>query len=667
MPNNTFQIYVDPSQDQHRVSDTLFGLFIEDLNYTCDGGLNANMVVNNSFDAIYMGKKNFFVWAMVLGVHGQINLKPDRLRNWSISGGRLESLHEMPVSESSWYARVHANGKCRLENLGYNGFKKNAGACAMSIEEGKEYEFSCFIRRKGFEGVVSIFVEDKNGGVLTDEQTLEFGLEWTRVKAHVHGKRTDYGKLVLAFTGKGAADIDCVSLMAADTWGKSDPKWSQGKLRKDLVETLRDLKPTFLRFPGGSLIEGAQIGCEYRWKDTLGPIVDRKQAVNFWASFMPNGEYLQSFQVGFYEYFLLCEDLHMQPVPVVWAGISLRRGEVGRIPMDTPEFLEKVVQNALDLIEYANGDPTTSCWAKIRADAGHPAPFNLKYVGIGNENPGEDYLKRYGIIRMAIAEKYPDIVCIMSSGLLAGGKDLDLAWKTARENHPEDFVDEHFYGKPDAIIKRQNRYDKYPRNTAKVFLGEYAAYSSLASISPSPKGLNSYESALGEAVFLTGLERNSDVVAMTCYAPLFSMVGGEQWKHNLINFTPAHVLKTTNYYVQKMFGTTIGDRVVKMTGELPVGIYASATVTTEKLVLKLVNTNNYSVNAELNLSKVLDNKAEIEYLQSDNLQAANSVLFKGEPLYCITPKTKEVSVRDGKTELAMEKYSFYVITVKLVR
>ena len=667
MPENTFQISVDPSQIQHRVSNTLFGIFIEDLNFTCDGGLNVNMVVNNSFDAVYMGKKNFFVWAMTFGLHSQIDLKPDRLRNWSVSGGRLKSLHETPVTENSWYARVQSNGKCRLENLGYNGFKKNIDASAMSIVDGKEYEFSCFIRRKDFKGVVSVLVEDENGNTLTDEKTLEFGSEWSQVKVALHGKKTDYGKLVLTFNGTGAVDIDYVSLMDTDTWGKGDPKWSQGKLRKDLVEVLRDLKPTFLRFPGGSLIEGTQLGCEYRWKETLGPIVGRKNAVNMWAMFMPNGEYNQTFQVGFYEYFLLCEDLHMQPVPVVWAGISLRRGESGRVPMNTPEFSEQVIDNALDLIEYANGDPATSRWAKLRAEAGHPAPFNLKYVAIGNENPGEDYLKRFGIIRKAIAEKYPDIICIMSSGLLADGKDLDRAWEVARENHSGDYVDEHFYGKMDAMIKRQSRYDNYQRNTAKVFLGEYAAYSSIASISSSPKNLNSYGSALGEAAFLTGLERNSDVVAMTCYAPLFSLVGGEQWKHNLLNFNPAHVLRTTNYYVQKMFGTTVGDNYVKMMGELPAGIYASATATTKKLVIKLVNTNETPVNAELNLSNVLDGKAEIEYLQNDDLQAANSLPFKGEPVYGVTPKTKEFLVRDGKAALLMEKYSIYVVTVKVDR
>ena len=667
MSNNAFQISLDPNQTQHPVSDTLFGIFIEDLNFTCDGGLNVNLVANNSFDAVYMEKSNFFVWAMTFGLHGQIDLKPDRLRNWVVTGGKLESLHEMPVTENSWYARVHAGGKCRLENLGYNGFKKNIGACAISIVDGKEYEFSCFIRRKAFKGVVSVFVEDGHGNALTDEKTLEFGSEWSQVKVALHGKRTDYGKLVLTFNGTGAVDIDYVSLMDMDTWGKGDPKWSQGRLRKDLVEVLRDLRPTFLRFPGGSLIEGTQLGCEYRWKETLGPLVARKNAVNMWAMFMPNGEYNQTFQVGFYEYFLLCEDLQMQPVPVVWAGISLRRGEAGRVPMNTPEFSEQVIDNALDLIEYANGDPATSRWAKLRAEAGHPAPFNLKYVAIGNENPGEDYLKRFDIIRKAIAEKYPDITCIMSSGLLADGKDLDRAWEVARENHPGDFVDEHFYGKMDAMIKRQSRYDNYPRNTAKVFLGEYAAYSSIASISPSPKGLNSYGSALGEAAFLTGLERNSDVVAMTCYAPLFSLVGGEQWKHNLINFNPAQVLKTTNYYVQQMFGTTVGDRVVKMTGELPAGVFASATATSEKLVLKLVNTNDTPVNAELTLSNVLDGKAEMEVLQNDDLLADNSLQFKGEPVYRVVPKTKEILVRDGKAALVMQKYSIYVITVKVVR
>ena len=663
MSDNTFQISVDSNQVQHGVSDTLFGLFIEDLNFTCDGGLNANIVANNSFDAVYMGKKNFFVFAMTFGLRGPIDLKPDRLRHWSVSSGRLESLHEKPVSESSWYARVHAVGKCRLENLGYNGFKKNIKACAMSIVAGKEYEFSCYIRRKDFAGVVSVSVEDQHGKALTDEKTLEFGPQWSQVKVSIHGQRTDYGKLVLAFTGKGAADIDCMSLMDAEPWGKGDPKWSQGKLRKDLVEVLRDVKPKFLRFPGGSLIEGTQLGCEYRWKETLGPLVERKNAVNLWAMFMPNGEYSQTFQLGFYEYFLLCEDLHMQPVPVVWAGISLRRGESGRVPMNTPEFLEKVVQNALDLIEYANGDPATSRWAKLRADAGHPEPFNMQYIGIGNENPGEDYLKRYGIIARAIKEKDPEIISIMSSGLLADGKDLDQAWKVARKNHPDALVDEHFYGKSGAMIKRQSRYDSYPRKTARVFLGEYAAYSSIASISPSPKNLNSYQSALGEAAFLTGLERNSDVVAMSCYAPLFSLVGGEQWKHNLINFNPAHVLKTTNYFVQKMFSTTVGTQVVDIQGELPTGVYASATTAKDRLVIKLVNTNSYDVHAQLNLPGIPNGKGQVEYMQSDNLNAANTLKFKGTPEYCIEPKTMEMNVRDCAAVLDLKAYGVYVLVI----
>jgi alpha-L-arabinofuranosidase len=288
----------------------------------------------------------------------------------------------------------------------------------------------------------------------------------------------------------------------------------------------------------------------------------------------------------------------------------------------------------------------------------------MKYIGIGNENPGEDYLKRYGIIAEAIKEKYPEIITIMSSGLLADGKDLDHAWKVARENHPDALVDEHFYGKADAMIKRQKRYDSYPRNTARVFLGEYAAYSSIASISPSPKNLNSYESALGEAAFLTGLERNSDVVAMSCYAPLFSLVGGEQWKHNLINFNPAHVLKTANYFVQKMFSTTVGTNVVDMQGELPTGVFASATATQEHLVVKLVNTNSYNVNAQLNLPGIPNGNAQVETMQSDNLHAANTLNFKGAPEYRIEPQTMELSVRDCAAVLDLKAYGVYVLVIR---
>ena len=224
-------------------------------------------------------------------------------------------------------------------------------------------------------------------------------------------------------------------------------------------------------------------------------------------------------------------------------------------------------------------------------------------------------------------------------------------------------MDEHFYGKPDAIIKRQSRYDKYPRNSAKVFLGEYAAHSSIDSISPWPKNLNNFESALGEAVFMTGLERNSDVVAMTCYAPLFSLVGGEQWAHNLINFNPVHVLKTTNYFVQKMFSSNIGTEVVEIYGKLPIGVYASATASKDRIFIKLVNTNLFEVQAQVNLPGIPNGKAQIEYMQSDNLKAANSMKFNGTPEYRIEPKSMEILIRDCSAALDLNPYGVYVLVI----
>lgn len=660
MPEPKFLISIDPKQVEHPVSETLFGLFIEDINYTCDGGLNANMIVNNSFDALYFGKQGKGIWASLFNIGGPVGIKPDRLQNWKVTGGKLESLHDGYIFANSWYARVYADGFCRLENLGFNGFRENIKACAVSIYADKTYAFSCYLRNRDFTGTVSIVVEDVDGNPLTEQKACKLSQEWTQIKLNISGHKTDYGKLALIFDGNGAVDIDFVSLMDSDVWGTDDPKWSQGKLRRDMVEILRDLKPTFLRFPGGSLVEGVEVGQEYRWKDSIGPVERRVNNVNFWATYMPTGEYSQSFQVGFYEYFLLCEDLKMQPVPVVWAGISLTQGKRGRIPMNTPEFQELVIQNALDLVEYANGDSKTSQWAKIRADAGRPEPFNMKFLGIGNENPGDDYLKRFQIIEAAIKDKYPDMICIMSSGLLPAGKAVDRAWQLARTKYPDCYVDEHFYGKPDKVIKRQNRYDNYPRDTAKVFLGEYAGASSLFT---KEQEVNNYHSALGEAVFLTGLERNSDVVVMTCYAPLFSFVSGKQWKQNLINFNPAHVLRTTNYYVQQMFGTSVGDRVVKIAGELPAGIFASATAAAEMLIIKLVNVNPSPLAVELVLSGIANGKAELVFLQSDDLTAFNTLEFKGDPVYRIVPITQESAVIDGKLNMTLANYSIYVITL----
>jgi alpha-L-arabinofuranosidase len=656
-----FSLKVIATQELHDVSDMLFGIFLEDINFACDGGLNANLVNNASFDGVYLSRKGY-------GMMRSVIFKPDphpvvdRLRYWNATGTTPESRHDDPVAENSWYVRVNVNGTCRLENLGYNGLKKHADVCAMFIQSGQEYELSCWARGN-YEGNITIGVVDDKGVALTGEAELTPQSQWQHCRMVLQGSKTGYGKLVIQFDGKGFVDLDGIRLMSTDTWRRNDPKWSQGKLRRDLVEVLRDLKPRFLRFPGGCIVEGNGPGNEYEWKDTIGPIINRKGKYNLWAAQVKDGGYYQSFEVGFYEYFLLCEDLDMEPLPTLFAGLNCQARSKHCLNTDSADFQEQVLQNYLDLIEYANGDPATSPWAAKRAEAGHPEPFGLKYIGIGNENYGEDYLEKFETIKKAIDARYDGITCVMSSGTSPQGKEFDTTWAKVRRSFPDVRVDEHCYNRPSWFIQGYQRYDAYPREGAKVYMGEYAANfpmnMPIMSVKP-----NSYQTALAEAVFLAGLERNSDVVAMSSYAPLFSLVEGEQWAHNLINFNPAQVLLTANYFVQKMYSSTVGDKVVGMQGEMPGGVYGSATATEDQLILKLVNTNSMDIQVNLHLEGIPDGKAQVEYLQSEDLNAANTLPFNGTPEYVVQPIQQELVVKNGSSSLALRPNSFYVLIVK---
>jgi alpha-L-arabinofuranosidase len=326
-------------------------------------------------------------------------------------------------------------------------------------------------------------------------------------------------------------------------------------------------------------------------------------------------------------------------------------------------FQEQIVQNYLDLIEYANGDPSTNPWAAKRAEAGHPQPFGLKYIGIGNENYGPDYLEKFTVIKKAIDARYPGITCVMSSGTSPQGKEFDTTWANVRGSFPDVRVDEHCYSQPGWFIKGYQRYDRYPREGAKVYMGEYAANFPLnmpfLSVKP-----NSFQTALAEAVFLAGLERNSDVVAMSSYAPLFSLADGQQWAHNLINFNPAQVLLTANYFVQKMYSTTVGNKVVAMQGDLPSGIYTSATATQDRLVIKLVNTNAQGTQVKLLLEGIPDGKAQVMVLQSDDVKVANAMTFNGNPEYVVKPANMELTVQSCIAILDLKPYGFYVVILK---
>jgi alpha-L-arabinofuranosidase len=396
--------------------------------------------------------------------------------------------------------------------------------------------------------------------------------------------------------GGGAVDLDMVSLFPQKTW-KNRP----GGLRADMVQLLADLKPGFMRFPGGCIVEGHTLTNRYQWKMTIGPVAERKLIMNRWNDefkHRPTPDYYQSFGLGFYEYFQLCEDIGASPLPILNCGMACQFNSGELVPLDQ---LDPYIQDALDLIEFANG-PVTSEWGAKRAAVGHPKLFNLKMLGVGNEQWDAQYIERYAKFHQVLKAKHPEIKLVSAAGPSPDDNHFKFAWPKLRELHA-DIVDEHCYAKPDWFYNNTHRYDSYDRNGPKVFFGEYAAQSDKV---VSVENRNNLECALAEAACMTGLERNGDVVRMASYAPLFAHVEGWQWKPDLIWTDNLRSYGTPNYYVQKMFANNPGDVTVpvKVNALEVEKLFVSATreYTTGETILKVVNGANSPVEASLDFT-----------------------------------------------------------------
>jgi len=549
--------------------------------------------------------------------------------------------------------------------LGYNGQGINKNQCAMAISVNVKYDFTCNLRNVDFVGEVIVAVKNEQEESLTEAKLLSSTRDWSQSRVELAGLKVGYGKLVITCKGQGQIDIDCVSFMNQDSWGHNDPKWQHGKFRKDLVQALVDLKPKFMRFPGGCIIEGRQAGNEYDWKDTVGNLFERKSKFNLWAERVEGGGYNQSYQIGFYEYFCLCEDLAAKPLPTLFAGLNCQVRTKDKIDKTDSRFRDYVVQNYLNLIEFAKGDPEKSRWAALRRDMGHPEPFNLEMIGVGNENFGKDYHRIFWVIKLAINSVYPEIKCIMSAGLTPFRILIASTWRLARKHFPEVLVDEHSYHSPEWFTKAARRFDRYKRGTAKVYFGEYAANGMLAGKKISTDNSNEFVSALAAAAFLTGVERNSDVVEMTSYAPLLNLAGGSQWHHNLIDFNPSGICYTMNYFVQKMFATHLGEFYIPMAGKLPRNLFLSATADKHQTFVKIVNTSDQGYAINIKFSDVINQPAEILILTHKNLKARNSLGFWGEPQYATHVVNQCCAVVEGVLGVDAPPYSVQVISTRL--
>ncbi|GAA5484293.1 alpha-L-arabinofuranosidase C-terminal domain-containing protein [Haloferula sargassicola] len=519
------EIEVDVSKPTIDLPEHLYGLFFEDINWAADGGLYAELVQNRSFEYFPvaendpLGKKMvpLFAWEKIGGNPVELSVEETDPLNWN----------------NKHYAKLKsaATAKVGVVNAGFDG---------IPLDQGASYRVSVFVRTRGWSGngAITATLLDADGSECGTASLGEATGEWSKLEEEiVSSKTTDQAKLAISTEGSGVIDLDMISLFPKDTY-----KGRVNGLRKDLVEALADLHPKFLRFPGGCIAHGCGLDNAYRWKDTVGPVEERRPNWNRWG-------YHQTYGLGFFEYFQLCEDLGMTPLPVVPIGVSC--GFTDPYEVVDIENLGEWIDDALDLIEFANG-PADSEWGHVRAEMGHPEPFQLEFVCLGNEEHDTPEMReRFPRFVEAMRDRYPDIKIIGTSGLDPEIPIYDLM--TREKVHSSD---EHYYKDPSWFIAHQDRFDDFDRSKPKIFVGEYA--------SRDKKQIN----AVAEAAYLTGIERNADLVDMTCYAPLFGRLGHCQWNPDLIYFNHREVVKTPSYHVQRMFASNKGDVYLANTVEV---------------------------------------------------------------------------------------------------
>ncbi len=572
-------INVNTSKRLHEVSPVLYGLFYEDINYAADGGLYSELVANRSFEFFDRNDKD--------------ENNEFHKMSWEVVGkANIEILSENPRNNvQKHYAQVKAEENSGIKNLGFckEGF---------AVKEGQKFNFTSYAKTINT-AKLALQVTDKTGKVYCRKELTVDSSEWTRYQAELVSTGTnDDVYLEILFLEAGEVFFDYISLTPQDTY-----KNRENGLRNDIVEMLADIKPKFIRFPGGCIVEGRTFANMYNWKETVGDVTERKVNWNRWQmeEYQPHkkdhSDYYQSFGIGYYEYFLLCEDIGAKPVPVMNVGMTCQWHESLLIPLDE---LQPWIDDILDLVEFAKGD-VNSTWGKVRSEMGHPEPFNLEYIAIGNEQWGEVYFERYEIFQKAISEKYPDIKLITSAGWTADGDDFDYAVEWMKANKEKAFaVDEHFYKKPEWFLDNIHRYDDYDRTMPKVFAGEYAAHTKGEILDRK----NNWYSALTEAAFLTGVERNSDHVVMSCYAPLLARTGHQQWQPNLIWFDKTKCVGTANYYVQKLFSNLIGDVIIESSvDDNDLQVVSSASEDGKRVIIKVVNLSSEDKTVCVNLDK----------------------------------------------------------------
>ena len=635
----TNEMIIRTNRQGAEIQPTMYGLFFEDINYAADGGLYAELIKNRSFEF----PQNFMGWE----TYGKVTLKDDG-----------------PFERNPHYVRLddpgHEHKRTGLQNEGFFG---------IGVEAGKEYRFSVWARIPGEASKISVQLVNEpsmreHQAVASEELVIDTK-EWKKYQVLLKSPVTHPKALLRIFLASGnPVELEHLSLFPVDTWNGHE-----NGLRKDLAQALYDIRPGVFRFPGGCIVEGTDLDTRYDWKKSVGPVENRPLNENRWHYTFPHRffpDYFQSYGMGFYEYFLLSEELDAEPLPVLSVGLACQFQNNEEHAHVAVCDLDGYIRDALDLIEFANGSPESE-WGRVRTEMGHPEPFNLKYIAIGNEQWGEEYVVRLKPFVEAIRKQYPDMMIIGGSGPGSEGEQFEYLWPEMKKLKV-DLVDEHFYRPESWFLNEGARYDNYDRKGPKVFAGEYACHGS-------GKKWNHFYTSLLEAAFMTGMERNADIVQMATYAPLFAHVDGWQWRPDMIWFDNLSSVKTVSYYVQQLFSLNKGTHVLPLTmngkavtgAEGQNGLFASAVWDEDQneVIVKIVNTSEKSQPVRFNFDglkkreKLSDGRV-IE-LKSDEPDAENTIT---NPTL-IVPVESEITLNDQTLESEVDAHTFHIYKLKL--
>lgn len=652
------------------ISDDLYGIFLEDISFACDGGLVSNLVANTGFE-----------------------YEASPLFNWDFDGlsANVESAEKLN-DNNSHYLKLTAAGAGSMTNRGYVEYYKYLSSDYqkglsdvpdMGFKKDVNYHLAFYVKNVDFSGEITASLASPHNNAAVSLPLPACGTDWQEITAILLSKETEDGGLTITVNGTGTLLFDCFELVGEDSYGFSDPHWKYVSLRSDLFGALKNLSPSFIRFPGGCLAEGTSLENLYDWKETIGELSERKHYSNIWNDDSNGLSYDNTNSMGYHEYFQLCEDLGAKALPILNAGTICqfqmkkdgkeykewekdhRSGKISdaewnaylnefALTPGTAQF-DAYVQDILDLIEYANGDKTT-VWGAKRAENGHESPFNLQYIGIGNENWGDLYWRNFEAIVNVLKVKAPNITIISSAGPFFDGEEKEESYHIIDEKYLDTLVDEHYYLDKEKMFDNYDYYDSYPRDR-QVFVGEYATtcYFFGKYITK-----NNLWSAIEEAGYMCGFERNGDVVKMASYAPTFAKINAQRWKVNLIWFDSQNIVLTPNYFNQMLFSNNVGTRVVNTDLDIK-GVTASATVDQEKQIVyyKIVNSNKTALDLSLNVDGFgTVNASSMQYMASKSKAACNEL---GSTT--VVPKQKDCAVSDNTVSATVEGQSINVIRI----